>query len=182
MQHGRHDASGTIGRCSDDPAARGVFLIDRHGVQVDEIQNGELVFQCLLGPGAQRAVQLSGAALDAQATGQMTLGAAAAGHAGLHGLPDRVQPVVKLLIGAPGVLVAAHHLGNRQAGAYRDGQQLVAAGERVGHHRGVHHQLGLIGRTIGLLLRHHKAATHREITPLLDGRAIGGKSPQTYPI
>jgi hypothetical protein len=119
VQHRRDDARGTIGGRGDDAAAGCVLLVDRHGVDVDEIQDGELVAQGPLGLGAECAVQFGGAALDQQVAGQAAFGADAALHTGAHRLPDAVQPGIHLGVGAPGLFVGPHHLGDGQAGDRR---------------------------------------------------------------
>ena len=53
MHDSRHDASSAIRWRSDNTATRSVFLVDRHGVDIDEIQDGQLIFKRLLRATAQ---------------------------------------------------------------------------------------------------------------------------------
>ena len=182
VHHRRHDARCPIGRRSDNPPACRIFFIHRHRVDIDEIKNRELVFQRILGAGTQRAIQLGRTALDPQAARQMALGTTAACHTGFHGIPYLVQACVQLGVGAPSVLIASHHLSDREASAHGNGQQFVSAGKRVFKPSRVNHQLGLIDRSVSLFLRDHKATTHRKVASLLDLLAVACKSQEARAI
>ncbi|MNJ52574.1 hypothetical protein D3C77_479180 [compost metagenome] len=114
MQHGRDDASGAIGGRCDHASAKGVFLVDRQGVEVDPVQYRQRVAQTRLGVAAQLAIQGSGAALDLKPTRQDAFVAASGGDAVLHHLPDAQQAAAGFAFRAPGCLVGQHDLTDRQ--------------------------------------------------------------------
>ena len=63
-QHGRNDAGRAIGRRGDDPPAGGVLLVDRHGVDADEIHDLVRRVKVALGRLGQTIMDRLGAAHD----------------------------------------------------------------------------------------------------------------------
>jgi hypothetical protein len=133
MQHRGNDAGGTVGRRRDHPAAGGVFLVDRDGVETDPIHDRHGIAERGFGPAAQFPMQSAGAPLHPQATGQDAGLAETAGDAGLHGVPNAAQTGVDLGIGTQDAFVGAHEVGDGKAGVRCLAQQVGAGREIMGH-------------------------------------------------
>ena len=87
VQHGGDDAGGAVGGGGDHAAASGVFFVDCQRIQIHPVHHRQRVAQRGFGRGAQRAVELGGAAAHVHAAGQHAFALAAARHTGLHHLP-----------------------------------------------------------------------------------------------
>lgn len=169
MQHRRDDPGRAIGGRGDHAAAGRVLLVHRQRVEVDPVQHRQRVAHGRFRLAGQLAVQRRRAARDVQATRQGAFLADAAGHARLHRVPDRPQPVADLVFAAPGLLVLEHQRRDAQAAALALGQQLVAALERV-------RQRGLVGHDAvrgRIVLVDHEAAADGVVVAGGDDLVVG---------
>jgi hypothetical protein len=95
--------------------------------------------------------------------GKDAVGTAAPIDASLHHGPDAHQAGVDLGIAAPVVFVGAHQLRDRQALALRDGQQFLAAVERMAQRRRVGRDHLLPAAVVRHFVADDEAAAHRVV-------------------
>jgi hypothetical protein len=123
-------------------------------------------------------VERRGAALHLEPAGQDSVGRHAAVDAALHGVDDRGQAAVDLLVGQPGALIVAGYVGDRHPLALGDGEQLVGAVIVPGHVPGALRR-GVAGDR---RLVDHRAAADRIGDPALQCRPAGVEGGEAHAV
>ena len=131
-QHRRNDPGRAIGRRGDDPPARRILLVDRHGVDADEIH--DLVGGMKIAPGRfhQAVVDRLGAAHDLQAPGQRAGLREAPVDAGEHHVEDALDMGVRLAFRPKRRLVGPHQFGDRKPALAPARQKLGPRAKGIG--------------------------------------------------
>ena len=155
--HGRDDAGRAIGRCGDDAAAGGVFLVHRHRPQIDPVHRGEGILFRADRIGQDIAMHLRRPPLDAQPAGQHAVLGEAAVDTILHRPPQALNAGADRVLGQEGALVCQHDAVDGQPLALADLQQFGRGVEGEGL------ALLYVSRRIapGLVLVDHEAAADR---------------------
>ena len=113
-QHGGNDSGRAIGRRGDDAPARRVLLVDRHGVDADEIHDLVRRVKVALGRLHETIMDRPGATHELQAAGQRPGLREAPVDAGEHHVEDALDMGVDRAFRPERRLVRPHQLGDRE--------------------------------------------------------------------
>ncbi len=128
-----HDACGTVCRCSHNPAAGCIFLIDGHGIDRQPIIRQKRVAAVVAPIVLQLVVKLSRTTANIQTTGHHTITAQAALDTAAHGSPNAIKTAVQITARHMFFFVSPFHFGNRQPAVVSHLKHFSGTAERKRH-------------------------------------------------